>query len=312
MKKLIYIVILLAFTSCFKEKRSNNAAIKMQDFVIELSNYARSIDSDFIVIPQNGIELIFTETDMETGLNMTYLDAIDGLGVEELFYDGSLAVDEERLKMLRVAEPYLQIMVADYISNNSFYSDVVQRNTAEGFLTFPREQNNYDYQYIPDSIVSENTNDINTLSDAQNYLYLIYPDSVFTTKQIYLDALAATNYDVLLIDLDYKEVALSSTEIAALKTKANGGKRLVISYINVGAAENWRYYWQEKWKLHRPLWLKKPYEGYEDEIWVKFWKDDWKNIIYGNDESYMKRILNAGFDGAYLDNVEAYYFLYFD
>jgi cysteinyl-tRNA synthetase len=45
---------------------------------------------------------------------------------------------------------------------------------------------------------------------------------------------------------------------------------------------------------------------------VKFWKDDWQEIIYGNEDSYIKKIIDAGFDGAYLDNVEAYYFLYFD
>ena len=104
----------------------------------------------------------------------------------------------------------------------------------------------------------------------------------------------------------------SLRNIDQLKTKQNGGQRLVISYINVGAAEKYRYYWQDKWKLHRPLWLKKEYEGYEDEIWVKFWKKDWEEIIYGNDESYIKKIINSGFDGAYIDNVEAYYFLYFD
>ena len=85
---------------------------------------------------------------------------------------------------------------------------------------------------------------------------------------------------------------------------------MLIAYVNVGAAENWRYYWQDKWKLHRPAWLKKEYDGYDDEIWVKFWDKDWKNIIYGNDDSYMKKIIDVGFDGAYLDNVEAYYYLY--
>jgi len=43
---------------------------------------------------------------------------------------------------------------------------------------------------------------------------------------------------------------------------------------------------------------------------VQFWNPEWQKIIYGNDDSYMKKILDAGFDGAYLDNVEAYYFLY--
>ncbi|MBL0317621.1 MAG: hypothetical protein IPP69_18435 [Flavobacteriales bacterium] len=44
---------------------------------------------------------------------------------------------------------------------------------------------------------------------------------------------------------------------------------------------------------------------------MKFWNKEWQEIIYGNDASYTKKILDAGFDGAYLDNVEAFYFLYF-
>ena len=35
------------------------AAVKMQDFVIDISKYARSIDSNFVIIPQNGPELAF-------------------------------------------------------------------------------------------------------------------------------------------------------------------------------------------------------------------------------------------------------------
>jgi cysteinyl-tRNA synthetase len=39
---------------------------------------------------------------------------------------------------------------------------------------------------------------------------------------------------------------------------------------------------------------------------VKYWEKDWQNIIYGNDNSYSKKILNAGFDGVYLDIIEAF------
>jgi cysteinyl-tRNA synthetase len=41
------------------EKESAKAGKKMQDFVINLSKYARKFDADFIVIPQNGSELAF-------------------------------------------------------------------------------------------------------------------------------------------------------------------------------------------------------------------------------------------------------------
>ncbi len=63
-------------------------------------------------------------------------------------------------------------------------------------------------------------------------------------------------------------------------------------------------YWQRNWQLNDPIWLKKKYAGYEDEFYVQFWHEDWKKIIYGNNDSYLKKILDAGFDGAFLDNVQ--------
>ena len=118
-----------------------------------------------------------------------------------------------------------------------------------------------------------------------------------------------TNYDMILMDCFYDDDVFTPAEIFQLKTKKNGGKRLVIAYMNVGAAEKFRYYWQHSWKLHHPKFLKKKYDGYDDEIWVKFWEKEWKDIIIG---SYTNKVIDAGFDGVYLDNVEAYYSLYFD
>ena len=164
---------------------------------------------------------------------------------------------------------------------------------------------------IPSEISNENSIDVNSLADAQNYLYLISNEN-YLNKESFIAAINATNYDLVLIDAFFNGQLFTKEEIDALKTKNNGAKRLVIAYINVGAAESYRYYWEEDWKLNHPRWLKKNYDGYPDEIWVKFWHKDWKNIIYGNDQSYTKKLLNSGFDGAYLDNVEAFYFLYFD
>lgn len=284
----------------------------MQEFVIELSSYSKGLDSDFIIIPQNGEELSFNDLSPDDGTNQAYLDAIDAIGVEEIHYSGSQQIQTERIDNLTLLKTVKPILVSDFVSDNSDTTDAQNKSISKGFIPFVREATNYDYQEIPSLILNENTNNITSLSQAQNYLYFIGGQSKYTTKQSFLSALAATNYDVILIDIFFGEDALSKSEISQLKTKQNGGSRLIISYINVGAAEKYRYYWKDKWKLHRPLWLKKEYDGYEDEIWVKFWKKDWKNIIYGNDDSYIKKIIDSGFDGAYLDNVEAYYFLYFD
>lgn len=282
----------------------------MQDFVINISNYAREYDPDFIIIPQNGIELAFNNADQNDGLNAPYLSSINGIGVEELFYNGDYSLDNERLSMLQQLKALKMIMVSEFVTNNDNISDAFTKNYNQGFICFTRNSDNYHYIQIPDSVPKENTTDISSLSLAQNYLYLISTDN-YSSKQDMINAISATNFDVILMDLFFEETEFTSSEIDQLKLKANGGQRLVLSYISIGSAEKYRYYWKNNWGLHHPLWLKRKYDGYDDEFWVKFWKKDWQDIIYGSDNSYMKKIINAGFDGAYLDNVEAYYFLYY-
>lgn len=311
MKRIIIISILTAtLLGCSKEKKSDLAAEKMQAFVSDISAYARNYDPGFIIIPQNGIELAYNNLEPGDGINTSYLSAIDGFGVEELFYNGPYTPDNERIAMLQRLKDYKKILVSEYISDSDNIPDALSRNYTEGFLCFPRISSNYHYHLIPDSVPHPNAFNITNLPDAQNYLYLISTDS-FASKQVMIDEISATDFDIVLIDLFFNETEFTSSEINLLKRKANGAQRLVISYVNIGSAENFRYYWKPDWELHHPHWLKKKYEGYDDEIWVEFWEKEWQDIIFGNDHSYLKKILDAGFDGAYLDNVEAYYLLYF-
>lgn len=311
MKLLLIFLIGLFILSCTKEKRSENAALKMRELIIEISSFAKAQDPDFLIIPQNGSELCFNYESLSDGSSTDYMNAIDGIGIEELFYNFGVIEDDGRIAQAVAVGLTKPVLVADYVNPNSFMADAFAQSDSRGFIAFPRAADGYDYQFIPNAVHNENTNDISTLADAQNFLYLI-STSNYSSKAAFLAAIAASNFDLVLIDLFYGDEALTNAEVATLKTKANGGKRLVIAYMNIGAAETYRYYWQDDWKKGRPGWLKKEYDGYPDEFWVKFWKKEWQEIIYGNENSYTQKILNAGFDGTYLDNVEGYYFLYYD
>lgn len=306
-KTVLFLLISLCGFSC-KEKKTVKAGVKMQDFIITISDYARAQDPDFILIPQNGEEILFDDIDPEKGINTRLIQAIDGYGVEELFYNGAYSPDDYRLGMLRKVNSTVKVMVADYLPNDDA-NGAFQAADVEQFIAFPRTSSNYDYKTIPGTVHNENANNIQTLAQAQNYLYLISTDN-YPDKATFLSAIQNTNFDVIIIDAFFGDDLLNSTDVASLKTKLNGGQRLVISYMSIGSAEKYRYYWKKSWGVHHPLWLKKKYDGYKDEIWVKFWKDEWQEIIYGNDDSYTKKLLNAGFDGAYLDNIEGFYFLY--
>ena len=37
-----------------------------------------------------------------------------------------------------------------------------------------------------------------------------------------------------------------------------------------------------------------------------YWEDNWKKIIYKDQNSYTNKIVTTGFDGVYLDIIEAY------
>jgi len=42
---------------------------------------------------------------------------------------------------------------------------------------------------------------------------------------------------------------------------------------------------------------------------VQYRKKNWQNIIYGKDNSYLNKILDTGFDGVYLDIIDAFEYL---
>ncbi|MDZ7694669.1 MAG: hypothetical protein U5K69_26710 [Balneolaceae bacterium] len=99
----------------------------------------------------------------------------------------------------------------------------------------------------------ENARDITKLDEAENFLYLLNTQN-FDTKQQYIDRLAETNYDLLIIDLFFHaNQPLTSEDIEKLSAKVNGGHRLLIAYMSIGEAEDYRYYWDRLWDLHPPL-----------------------------------------------------------
>jgi cysteinyl-tRNA synthetase len=82
--------------------------------------------------------------------------------------------------------------------------------------------------------------------------------------------------------------------------------KLVIAYIDIGEAEDYRTYWRDDWGVGNPEWIAgTDPDGWEGNFPVAFWHDEWRDIWLG-DDGYLQAIVDAGFDGIYLDWVEAY------
>ena len=287
---------------------------EMREFVINLKTYAKSYNSDFIVLPQNGQELI-TDNGEADGIPQTaYLQAIDATGRESMFWgyynDDEETPQDDKQHLLGLCllceQNNIKVLATDYCSSHPNMDNSYQINEQYGFISFAADQRDLNnipnYPELPHNV---NSDDISDISQAKNFLYLINSEN-FNTKQDFINAVSITGYDVIIMDLFHNQESYTPAEVEQLKTKPNGGNRLVFCYLSIGEAEDYRYYWQQGWSNNKPNWLEPENPDWAGNYKVKYWDKSWQDIIYGNDNSYLQKILDAGFNGVYLDIIDAF------
>ena len=292
----------------------------MRAFVQAISAYARAGKPDFILVPQNGLELLTKEGWPASGPAAAYVAAIDGVAQEHVFYGmtgyGEPVPGDARAwlnGLLDFAESQgLSALVADYADARADIDDAHAAAAALGYILFVGYGEDFNLDNIPPypvPPVGANGADVRRLAEARNFLYLIN-SARFETKEDFIAAVAATDYDLVIMDAFHGSEPWSAAEVARLQVKPGGGRRLAIAYMNIGLAEDFRYYWQDGWRLGEPAWIAADYDSeyFGGEYWIHYWEPAWHRIIYGSPESYIHRIIGAGFDGVYLDNIEAYAF----
>lgn len=279
----------------------------------ELHDYAHNHHPHFQLIANGGSPL-YLPIDGNTDENASkMLQHVDGQLAESVFYGFDLqngqetpaAENEFFLHTLDVAHNGgLPVFVLDYVKDEQQAAMSYEKNFAKGYVPMATPYRALD-GIPPYAVPHENTRDIQSLSDVQNYLVLLNPGN-FASSAEYLTSLQNSNYDLLIIDLYMENRLLTKQEVASLKRKKDGGRRLVFAYMSVGEAETYRHYWQKDWDKKLPAWLDKPNENWQNNYRVKFWCPEWKHILYGSPNAYLDEIINAGFDGAFLDVIDVY------
>ena len=150
---------------------------------------------------------------------------------------------EYMLKLCRLyAQNGVRVLTADYCSAVSDVDASYRRSKENGFICFAADKRNLTaIPKYPNTPHNVNGKDIKTVWDAENFLYLINSEK-FSTKRQLIDALKNTDYDIIIMDLFHFAKAYAESEVRELKTKRNGGKRLVICYMSIGEAEDYWYY----------------------------------------------------------------------
>ena len=128
-------------------------------------------------------------------------------------------------------------------------------------------------------------------------------------------ALAESDYDLLVVEPGntLRDGPADAAQLVhELRAKPAGGNRLVLAYIDIGEAEDYRSYWQDTWRAPTAEQPGSPSflitvdpDGWSGSYPVAYWDDRWRDIWLGG-AGEVANLARLGFDGVYLDWVEAY------
>ncbi|MBC8436192.1 MAG: hypothetical protein H8D88_01360, partial [Bacteroidetes bacterium] len=147
MKKLLFLfwITTCIFLSCKKNDIPDlDFRQEMRTFIEEISDYAEDFHPGFIVIPQNGQELVSLDGEATGTPATTYLQAIEGQAREDLNYgyrgDGNPTPTTVReymegfLDMIKVKGK--MILITDYCSVYSDMQNSYDQNAMKGYISF--------------------------------------------------------------------------------------------------------------------------------------------------------------------------------
>jgi cysteinyl-tRNA synthetase len=109
---------------------------------------------------------------------------------------------------------------------------------------------------------------------------------------------ANSSADLVVIDYSGDNGAFTKAQVEQMQRKSDGSRRIMLSYMSIGEAEDYRWYWPNR----SSTWLGPENQKWRGNYGVRFWHPDWQQIIF----EYVDKIVAAGFDGVYLDKVDEF------
>jgi len=107
-------------------------------------------------------------------------------------------------------------------------------------------------------------------------------------------------YDVIVLDMDDFMHSNEGVAVSAIRFKPDGERREVISYVSIGEAEDYRWYWDIIRQDHPPSWLLSQNPEWKGNYAVAFWDTHWQAFIFKS----VLRAIDLGYDGVYLDKCD--------
>jgi cysteinyl-tRNA synthetase len=284
--------------------------------VENISDYSHLYNKRFVVIVNDGYELLTKDAQKNGVVDLEYVSRINGMHINGLNYgpdslnkavtDGDRNSINDWLKISKAN--MIPTFVTDYSNEPAKMLESYTNNLLKAYIPYVSvNTNNTEIPNYPDTVVNSNIDSVFTTLICRNFI-LIPNLSNYASKHDFIEVMKNKNYDMIIIDWNFNATSTwSKLELDSLKIKANGAKRMVLSYVSIGQAQNNRFYWEKRFTDVPPLWLfdeDKKHKGYFN---IKYWDSDWQHFMYGTDDSYTRKITKAGFDGVYLDKLKEGY-----
>jgi cysteinyl-tRNA synthetase len=129
-------------------------------------------------------------------------------------------------------------------------------------------------------------------------------DWVYQLVDVDLAELGASAFDLVVMDYSSdgtEDGEWTAAQIQGLRDPGGDQPKIVLAYLSIGEAEDYRWYWQPEWGPGNPDWLGEENPDWPGNYLVRFWDPQWQAIVY----AYLDRILAQGFDGVYLDKLDS-------
>ena len=145
--------------------------------------------------------------------------------------------------------------------------------------------------------------------------YILQADKLAKSRAAAVQELTRSDRDLIVIDATYDGTKRwTKRELDAIREGKAG--RMVVCYLSVGEAEDYRTYWQAQWDadkdgvpdVNAPEFLNAENPDWEGNYKVKYWDPQWQEIILQE----VQLIIAQGFDGVYLDIIDAFEFFEYD
>lgn len=305
---------LFSIAGCAAAEQNTTPETEMVHLIGEIREYAQNKNPHFQIIGNGAVGLL-EETPTNSTTNIDCLiSCLDGFLTESVYYTPGKNGKTQKQSNEYVA--YLKNMFAkakeadkavwtlDYIEDPLLQHKDEQKGRKDGYVSIALSGVNLDtipHRQVPFA----NTKDIYRVQDAQNFLFLLNP-GFFSGKTGYLKSLGNTEYDVIVVDLYYDNASLTKEDVQSLQEKPQGGRRMIVAYMSVGEAADYRPYWKKEWNQTRPNWIRGANTAWPGSYKVQYWSPQWKHVLYGSDNAYLDQIMNAGFDGVFLDVIDAW------